>query len=263
MTVRSTHESTLVSSGGVGKTRSTHESVLISCGKPGTTRSTHESVLISVTAPTVAITYPLTPPALAGLGPQDLTLQMVNVVGESESPFTLGQQEQQWQGQQFRLEANLPPMTRAQAEPWIAFLGAMFGKVGTFLMGDYSARSPQGVATGTPLVSGSSNVNGINQLFTKGWTAGVTGILKAGDYIQVAAPGGPQRLHKNLLDANADGSGLATLQIFPNIRESLVDGATITVVNTVGTFRLQEDTVDWKIDRNRMYSLAFKAKEAI
>src|SRR5579859_7376101 len=125
--------------------RSTHEATVISTVvSSGKTRSTHEALLISVTIPIMGITYPLTPPAISGIGPQDFTLSEVNVVGETESPFTLGQQVQQWLGQQLQIEANLPPMLYAQAEQWLSFLGSLFGKYGTFLMGDYNRPTPQG-----------------------------------------------------------------------------------------------------------------------
>lgn len=217
---------------------------------------------IEVQTPPAMLTYPLYPPAV--LGPQDCSLTMLNAIAETISPFTMGQQEQQWPGQMFLLELTLPPMPRSQAEPWLAFLGGLFGKFGTFLMGDYNALSPQGSVPGSPVVNG-SNPNGLNVLNTRGWTASQSGILLAGDYIQVTASGSgmPQRIYKNLATANSDGSGDATLQIFPNIRESLVDGISIVTANCAGTFRLQDNATAWKEDRNKLYTISFKAREAI
>jgi hypothetical protein len=212
--------------------------------------------------PGMSITYPLTPPAISGIGPQDITLQMVNVVGESESPFTLSQQQQQWPGQRFNLEANLPPLTLAEGEQWVTFLGALFGKYGTFLMGDYARLTPQGPLSGSPLVSG-TNANGSNTLVIRGAAAGVANWAIAGDYLQLTASAGPKRLHKILQNASTDGSGNVTVAIFPNIRETLVDGLAIVTTNCVGTWRLQENTAQWKIDKNKMYAISFKAKEAI
>src|SRR5689334_16382547 len=124
--------------------RATQEVVQISAINAGKIRTTQEVIQISVTAPLMGISYPVTPPAISGIGPQDFTLSELNVVGETESPFTLGQQMQQWPGQELMIEMNLPPLVMTEAEQWIAFLGSLFGKYGTFLMGDYNRPTPQG-----------------------------------------------------------------------------------------------------------------------
>lgn len=263
MVQRLTHEAELISAGNPSEIHLTHEATLISVTRSGVprTRLTHEATLISVTAPVMGLNYPLTPPAIAGIGPQDFSMEMVNVVGETESPFTLSQQEQQWPGQRFELEMNLPPLTTSQAEQWISFLGALFGKLGTFLMGDYNRPTPQGLMNGAPVTNG-TQLNGLNVLNIRGATAGVTNWAIAGDYVQITSPGNPQRLYKILQNASTDGSGDATLQIFPNIRETLVDGITIVTRNCAGTFRLQANSAKWKTDKNQIYAVSFKAKEA-
>jgi hypothetical protein len=229
----------------------------------GNIRVSQDVLVFEIDAPTsMSLTYPLTPPAISGIGPQTLKFTMMDLVGETVSPFTGGQQVQQWPGQWFEFEATMPRMTRAQAEQWNAFLAGLHGKLGTFLFGDPLSPAPQGVATGTPLVNG-SNLNGASQLNTKGWTHSVAGILKAGDYIQVTASGQPQRLHKLVQDAASDGSGNSTLQIFPSIRESLSDGTTIVLANTAGTFRLSENARIWQEEKDKTYSISFKGKEAI
>lgn len=257
MAVRSTQEPLQISAlPGSGNVRSTQEALQISAhAVVGAVRSTQEALQFSVTAPIMSITYPLNPPNIAGLGPQTVKFRMVDLVGETVSPFTGGQQEQQWPGNWFEIEINLPPMKRQQAVQWVAWLGALHGKFGTFLMGDYNALTPQGTALGAPAAAGSGNINGMSQLVTQGWTPGAT--LKAGDYIQAG-----QRLYMNLLDAAADGGGNMTLQIFPNIRESLTAGATLLTSNTVGTFRLADNQREWTVDRLKTYGIMFKAKEA-
>ncbi|HEV3511991.1 MAG TPA: hypothetical protein VGS05_09835 [Candidatus Sulfotelmatobacter sp.] len=244
--------------------RSTHEAALVSLSNgAGAIRSSHESFLISVTAPLVGITYPLTAPAISGLGPQDFTMSEVNVVGETESPFTLSQQEQQWLGQMLRIEANLPPMLYAQAEQWISFLGALFGKFGTFLIGDYNRPTPQGPLSGSPVSIGGANVAGLNQLNVGGAAASIANWAVAGDYIQLTVPGYPQRIYKILQNASTDSLGEVVLQIFPNIRETIPSLTTIVTTNCKGTFRLQDNTLPWKVDKNKVYTVSFKAKEAI
>ena len=91
----------------------------------------------------MAITYPLSMPTSPGLKTARLTMR--NVVGISESPTTLAQQVLDWNADAWLLEAVLPRIsTRAQAEPWNAFLAALKGPVGTFLAGDPAGRVAQG-----------------------------------------------------------------------------------------------------------------------
>src|SRR5208282_6556655 len=84
-----------------GKLRVTQDVLIIETSVTGFghIRDTQDVLIFEIPAPTSMITYPITPPAISGIGPQDLLLQMVNVVAETESPFSLSQQEQQWPGQ--------------------------------------------------------------------------------------------------------------------------------------------------------------------
>lgn len=207
----------------------------------------------------MSITYPLTPPSSPTVN--NVVMRAVNIVGLSASPFTGETQAQEWPGEFWQVDGQLPPMNRANAEKWLAFLIALRGSSGTFLLGDPAGKTPQGVATGTPLVNG-ANAAGSKTLATKGWTNTITGILKAGDYLQIGS-GTSQRLYKVLNDANSDGSGHATLDIFPRLREALADGAAITTASTKGVFRLAVNTREWSINVAKIYGLSFKAIEAI
>jgi hypothetical protein len=263
--LRDTQDALLLELPSSGKLRDTQDVLIFEVAPTavGHLRDSQDVLIFEINVPPpVSITYPIAPPNLSGIGPQKFVLRMVDVIAETVSQFTGGQQEQQWAGQWWELEMTLPPLTRAQAEPWFAFLAALHGKLGTFQMGDYNAQTPRGTAApGSAQCSGASNVNGANQLVTKAWTAGAT--LLAGDYLQMTTLGGPTRLYKNLLDAVADGGGNMTLQIFPNIRETLPDSLAIVTANTFGTFRLSENPRVVEIDRNKVYSISFKAKEAI
>lgn len=227
----------------------------------GLARVDQAALMFEIPFTPVPFNYPLTPPAIAGIGPQDFTLALENVVGESDSPFTLGDQVFNWPGDMFTIDAKLPPMLAPQAEQWVSFLAMLLGKLGTFLMGDYNRLTPQGPMNGTPVVNG-ANPSGSNQLLVRGATASELAWAVAGDYIQVTAAGGLQRLHKVLANANSSSGGLVTLEIRPAIREALADGTAIVVSNCAGTFRLQSNTCPWKIDKDKVYSIAFKAREA-
>lgn len=206
----------------------------------------------------MAISYPLTIPSNGWL---KANFQANNIVGMSKSPFTYQQQVYEWPGEYLAADVSLPPLNQSQAEAWINFLTALRGTLGTFLIGDPIKTAPAGVATGTPVVQG-VQTSMSKTLNTKGWTHDVTGILKAGDWIQVGT-GTSQRIYKVLTDANSDSSGYATLDIWPSLREGVSDNQPITISNTNGCFRLVANDRQWTVDNAKLYGIDFKCEEAL
>lgn len=203
------------------------------------------------------MSYPLSLPSNRQIA--SVRMNAIDVVGMSQSPFTGAQQVYKYPGQFWEADISLRPMNREEAEQWIAFMLRLKGAYGTFLLGDPNGGTARGVATGTPLVNGSSQTG--ENLITDGWTSGVTGILKAGDYIQLGS-GATAKLHKVLQDVNSDGSGNATLNIWPDLRTSPSDNAAITVANPKGVFRLTTP-MSWDIREAQVYGIAFGAREAL
>jgi hypothetical protein len=151
-------------------------------------------------------------------------------------------------------------MTREEAEDWLSFLLKLNGKEGTFLAGDFDAETPRGVATGTPLVDGASQTG--NSLATKGWTVSTTGIMKAGDYIQLGT-GSTSRMYKVLEDVNSDVTGDATLTLWPSLRSSPADNDAITTQSCKTQFRLSANSVSWSTNSLMHYSITIVAREAL
>ena len=206
----------------------------------------------------MAITYPLSLPTVKGFA--RVVVLPRSVVGVSVSPFTGEQQVQPHPGQWWGLDLEIPPMKRADAEEWIAFLLSLNGPEGTFLAGDPLGGTPRGVATGTPQVAGASQTGRV--LVTDGWTISITNILRAGDWIQMGT-GASTRWHKNMKDVNSDGGGNATLDLWPALRESPADNETIITANTVGLFRLASNEMPYTLEQAQMYGLNFSAVEAL
>jgi hypothetical protein len=206
----------------------------------------------------MAITFPLSLPATPGFS--RLTFKPFVVAGGSPSTFTKQQQSYLYPGEGWALSATLPPMKRLLVEPWICFLLALRGKSGSFLFGSSTWATPQGIATGTPLVRGAGQIGTV--LLTDGWTASQTGILKAGDMIQLGT-GTTQRIYKSLLDVNSDGSGIASIDLFPRLRESPADNAAVTISSCKGAFRLANNQPTWDIDTACIYGIGFEAEEAL
>jgi hypothetical protein len=207
----------------------------------------------------MAITYPLSLP-VATKAIQSIEIRAVNAVAYARSPFTFAGQAFAYSGQMWTADVSLKPMKRADAEQWNAWLFSLRGQLGTFLMGDPMGATARGVATGTPLVNGASQTGG--SLVIDGATNSTTGWLKAGDYIQLGS-GSSSRLHKVLADANSNGSGNVTLDIWPHIRVAPADNATVTVSNAKGLFRLSSNEQAFSINESAIYGMTFAAMEVV
>jgi len=209
----------------------------------------------------MAITYPLSTPTNKTIAGIRLTAR--NVVGVSTSPFSFKQQTYQFSGQRWEADITLPQMNRENAEEWVAFLMKLYGQKGTFLLGDPlggTARGSASSAAGTPVVNGASQTG--DTLAIDGLPASATGYLKAGDYIQLGSAATAQ-LYKVLNDANSNGSGEATLDVWPNLRSSPLDGAAVVVANAKGVFRLASNEANWNINNLAFYGITFGAVESL
>lgn len=210
----------------------------------------------------MAITYPLVlPTGIVGI--RDIVITPSTVVGIDKSPFTLERQVQRFPGQLWKADITLAPMLRPDAEEWISFLLSLEGRLGTFLLGDPNGGTPRGVGTGVPLVDG-VQASGLNILNTKGWTTGITGILKKGDYFSLGT-GTSTRLYKVIYaDVDSDGGGLATLTIWPRLRTPTVDNEPLTINNATSTFALNTNEMPFALDPTLFYTgFNIPAEEAI
>src|SRR4030066_166566 len=107
-----------------------------------------------------------------------------------------------------------------------------------------------------------AHATAVNSLITDGWTPTQTGILLAGDYIQIGS-GAQTRLHKVLSDVNSDGAGNATFDIWPSTRAAYSGSAALTVQNCKSAFRLDDNNSGWSVTDGILYGISFSATEAI
>jgi hypothetical protein len=190
--------------------------------------------------------------------PVSFDFSVTDLVAANNNTFTGSQQIVDWQSSLISISVQLPPMTRETGEDWAAFLMQCRGMSNAFLMGDATNKIPRGTCATTgahPLIDGANQTG--YQLNTRGWVANAHGILKRGDWIQIG-----YRLHKVLDDVDADASGKATLPIYPQIRESQVDGSDIITTNTQGLFRLASNTNKFSIGLASIYGFQFDIREA-
>lgn len=202
----------------------------------------------------MAISYPLSLPNVTSFAQATMTAK--SVVGVTKSPFTGAQQVQRHQGQWWEFSCALHPMIRVEAEKWISFLISLNGMEGTFLLGDPLGATARGVAGGTPVVKGGSQTG--NSLITDGWTTSQTGIMKAGDYFTLGS-GASSKLYKILADANSDGSGDATFDIWPRINTAVSDDSALTVSSAKGLFRLSSNEMTFDLNLAQKYGISFSA----
>jgi hypothetical protein len=209
----------------------------------------------------MAETYPLSFPTQTGVARVEITA--TDVVSINQSPFTLSQQVVRHAGARWSAMIAIPPVKRDDSEYWNAFLLRLRGQFGTFLLGDPNAATPRGSAAsaaGTPVVNGASQTG--NNLNIDGLPASVTGYLLAGDYIQLGSASSA-RLYKVLENVSTNASGEATLNLWPDLRSSPADGATVVVSNAKGLFRLESNDATWSINNAGFYSISFSAVEAL
>jgi hypothetical protein len=151
-------------------------------------------------------------------------------------------------------------MKRKDAEEVAAFLLKLNGRFGTFLMGDPVNTQPRGVGSGVPVVDGAGQTG--NQLNTKGWTPSITGILRAGDWVQLGS-GSATRLYKVLDDVDSDASGEATLTLFPDLRQISNNEDALFLTAPKGQWRLSANDIDYTIQTGQFYGITLACMEAL
>ena len=199
----------------------------------------------------MSISYPLSLPSVSGI--RGIELRAVNAVAYSQSPFTFAGQAHAYPGQMWQADITLPAMAAQNAEQWVAFLLALRGRFGTFLLGDPSRTSLRGTATAAS-ITGSAGDNTVSATVTAGQT------LLAGDYIQLGSAS-TATLHKVLVNYTGTGSA-ADLEIWPALRVNRT-AATATISDARGVFKLNSNEQSWSINEARIYGISFSAMEAI
>ncbi len=205
----------------------------------------------------MALTYPRDLPSHAGI--RNVELRAVSATAYDMSPFTFSGTSYEYDGQMWQADIELPPMKRADAEEWIAWLISLRGRAKDFLLGDPSAPAPRGLAgafPGSPVVTDQSG----GTIIVTGASVNKSGWLLPGDYIQIGSAG-TATLHKVLEAANTNASGEVTLEVWPYVRGTR--SGSVTVNNAVGRFRLSSSEQAWSINEASIYGITFGAVEAI
>jgi hypothetical protein len=163
-------------------------------------------------------------------------------------------------------EIVMPPMTEDKARIWSAAIQSLNGRQGTFNLTDPvhpQATNADKVLTGPTIhhPSGAGNYFFGNSLQLAGWTPSQPA-LAYGDWFTIAGLTG---LHRVQNASVADGSGIASIEFWPTVRDKAFHGVAVTVINAKGIFRLQaNDGFSFQWDERQMeMGLGFKAYEAL
>lgn len=203
----------------------------------------------------MTITFPLAIPTVRG--PNAIRIRARSAVASSESPFTLKSQVYVWSGDGWEADIDLPPLSRAEGDDWIAFLLSLNGMEGSFLMGDPVYATQRGTwVGGSPLVNGASQTGkGLN---IDGLTVGVT--IKNGDWFQMGS-GLNTSLYKIVKDTTANGSGQAAIDFWPRLRATPADNEALVLSSPKGCWRLAANTREWSMDLALKYGIKFSCRE--
>jgi len=199
----------------------------------------------------MAITYPLASPT--GWGVAAVTWGGVSNSVRSKTPWTLHDIVQVYEGAMWVGTLSFVSLDEADGRALSAWITALEGVRGTFLLGDPSATAPLGSAKdtpGTPVVDGAGQTG--RALNIRGAAVSASGYLLAGDYFQLGS-GATARLYKVLEAVTTDISGDAALTIWPAIETAPADGATITLSSPQGVFALSENSNPWDVQAGRVY----------
>lgn len=182
-------------------------------------------------------TFPLATPETYGIA--SVAWNPVSGDGYARNPHTGTLIKQIFDSRYWTGTLTVTPQGEADGRGLAAWLTALKrggANAGTFYLGPPSAGSALGSASATP---GTPVVNGADQtgedLDVSGLPTSATGYLLAGDYIQIGT-GTAARLKLVLDDVDSDGSGEATIAVWPPIRTAPSNGSAVVVSDPVGVF---------------------------
>jgi hypothetical protein len=189
----------------------------------------------------MTIAYPLALPSTRQ--PRQIDFRIETFAGKTESPFSGSATVFDWGLDRWLATLTWGEMGQADAAAVEAFLLALRGPVGSFLLGDPLRPAPAGSWAGqSPLVNGALQA-GLT-LAIDGLTAGATG--RAGDWFQLGT-GATSRLYRLTADFTANGSGAVTLDFVPQLRGSPADNAALTLAAAKGLFMLSNNVRGWSL----------------
>ncbi len=152
-------------------------------------------------------------------------------------------------GQRWLIEAGYPAMTRSQFAPLWAFVNAQQGQYNTFTFKPPIYKDSSGTATGSLLTNGASSA-GDSSIPCDG----LTGTLKAGDFIKFA---GHDKVYTLTTDATT------TLAIEPPLMSAVADNEAVTYNDVPFTVAFADDKQIMSVGTNQLIGFSIKLVEVV
>jgi len=208
----------------------------------------------------MAITYPVDVPIsdLARITVRENTANVAQFSG-----FTSQGVVQEYEGDHWGASIGYSRLPRSLAQDVSAFVSKLRGAKGTLVLSFPGYDEPLGAAKdnpSSPAVNGSGQA-GNEELLVKSGPASITDWLLPGDIIQVG-PANRPHWHKVLQAVDTDGSGNATIDVWPRVREGTVDSDLVAYTFPLCLFRMI-DQVSFEIERPVLHTFDFTFREAI
>lgn len=182
-----------------------------------------------------------------------VTRTLITSVSAVRSPFTGGQQVQDWGGEWWRYNLQFSSHGANNGRIMSGFFAALGGLRGTFLLADPTIRNP--AVLGNPVVDGAGQSG--NSLVTAGWSANG---LRMGDFFSLGA-GAATRLYQITADVTPV-AGAATIEFTPRLRASPADAAVLEVLRPKVILR-PSGPIPAGIGLGAFYSFDLVADEAL
>lgn len=144
-------------------------------------------------------------------------------------------------GQRWSFTAKYNPMTRTEFNPVYAFVISQQGMLGTFTIVPPVIGNSSGDVSGTALVNATTSAGATSVAMD-----GITGTIKAGDFIKFAG-------HNKVYMVTADRAGAGAMTIEPPLVSGVTDNEAITYASVPFTMRLANDIQTYSLSSNEYY----------
>ncbi|MFP4560980.1 MAG: hypothetical protein ACLFQ3_06610 [Thiohalorhabdus sp.] len=198
---------------------------------------------------------------MSGRLPTDLAMETIDFTSVDPTLVSTSQSGGQYVrkvgGQRWKATVRFTVMSHADRRRLSAFLARQRGAYETWEIILPTESQPEGPGGGTPLVDGSDQTG--DEVDTDGWPEDTT-VLYAGDKVLF---GGHAKVYEVTEDVTSDSEGAATLPIYPPLRQSPEDDATVTYEDVPFTVRLVGGQYTMPARPGRVYRPEIEIREAL
>lgn len=191
----------------------------------------------------------------------EIEVEKVDVASLQVATFTGRDRPQEFEGDYWRMEMRYSNIGPEEGREMSAFIASLRGPIGTFVIPFPGYGSPRGAAAtnlSSPLVNGAGQA-GNRVLNVKNAPISLTSWLLPGDIMQVGPETRPH-WHEVLEAVDTDENGLASVPIWPAVRNDAAANDPITLENPLCLMRMTS-SVKYPIRPPVLYGFTITARE--